>query len=317
MATMATAGPRAIADGADGNVGRLADRAEATTAEPGPARPCCSVPRPGGKGGASVGVDQDPAFLAEQLVDLLVEDGPGGRLGRVVEGLGTGWPGQHGYVRPRAVGQADQVSGAELRLRAAAGPQRGLARLQHGRLARRGGRKRVNCTMVIGSSHHQPARAGRESCPRRRVILAGHRGRCIAEQVVSLTGEIIGRWVRCGPGQWRRRAQPAGRRGGKQHRRYRDRGGSGRDRQVPAAGRGRPFRGRPRHPGGGQGLRRTRRGHPFGAIVSRAVRSSPVLMSEVDLAPLRALTDERLAVIDCIRAALERASRLRRCDYPG
>ena len=34
-------------------------------------------------------------------------------------------------------------------------------------------------------------------------------------------------------------------------------------------------------------------------------------MSEVDLAPLRALTDQRLAVIECIRAALERASRLR------
>ena len=50
---------------------------------------------------------------------------------------------------------------------------------------------------------------------------------------------------------------------------------------------------------------------PWAPLFRALFATSPVLMSEVDLAPLRALTDQRLAVIECIRAALERASRLR------
>ena len=52
---------------------------------------------------------------------------------------------------------------------------------------------------------------------------------------------------------------------------------------------------------------------PWAPLFRALFATSPVLMSEVDLAPLRALTDQRLAVIECIRAALERPAADGRC----
>lgn len=50
---------------------------------------------------------------------------------------------------------------------------------------------------------------------------------------------------------------------------------------------------------------------PWAPLLSALSSTSPALVSEADLAPARTLADQRLAVIECIRAALERASRLR------
>jgi DNA-binding CsgD family transcriptional regulator len=47
---------------------------------------------------------------------------------------------------------------------------------------------------------------------------------------------------------------------------------------------------------------------PWAPLLQALSSTSPVLVSEADLAPLRVLADQRLAVIECIRAALERAS---------
>jgi DNA-binding CsgD family transcriptional regulator len=48
---------------------------------------------------------------------------------------------------------------------------------------------------------------------------------------------------------------------------------------------------------------------PWAPLLRALSSTSPMLVSEADLAPLRTLADQRLAVIECIRAALERASR--------
>ena len=48
---------------------------------------------------------------------------------------------------------------------------------------------------------------------------------------------------------------------------------------------------------------------PWAPLLRALCSTSPVLVSEADLAPVRALADQRLAVIECIRVALERASR--------
>jgi DNA-binding CsgD family transcriptional regulator/tetratricopeptide (TPR) repeat protein len=50
---------------------------------------------------------------------------------------------------------------------------------------------------------------------------------------------------------------------------------------------------------------------PWAPLLQALSSTSPVLVSEADLAPLRVLADRRLAVIECIRAALERASHRR------
>lgn len=50
---------------------------------------------------------------------------------------------------------------------------------------------------------------------------------------------------------------------------------------------------------------------PWAPLLRALASTSPALVSEADLAPARVLADQRLAVIECIRAALERASRLR------
>ncbi|HEY6314839.1 MAG TPA: AAA family ATPase [Streptosporangiaceae bacterium] len=50
---------------------------------------------------------------------------------------------------------------------------------------------------------------------------------------------------------------------------------------------------------------------PWAPLLGALSSTSPVLVSAADLAPLRALPDQRLAVIECMRAALERASHRR------
>jgi DNA-binding CsgD family transcriptional regulator len=50
---------------------------------------------------------------------------------------------------------------------------------------------------------------------------------------------------------------------------------------------------------------------PWAPLLRALSSTSPMLVSEADLAPLHALADRRLAVIECIRAALERASHRR------
>jgi DNA-binding CsgD family transcriptional regulator len=50
---------------------------------------------------------------------------------------------------------------------------------------------------------------------------------------------------------------------------------------------------------------------PWAPLLRALSSTFPVLVSEADLAPVRALPDQRLAVIDCIRVALEQASRRR------
>jgi DNA-binding CsgD family transcriptional regulator len=50
---------------------------------------------------------------------------------------------------------------------------------------------------------------------------------------------------------------------------------------------------------------------PSAPLLRALFSTSPMLLSEADLAPLRVLADQRLAVIECIRAALEQASRRR------
>jgi DNA-binding CsgD family transcriptional regulator len=47
---------------------------------------------------------------------------------------------------------------------------------------------------------------------------------------------------------------------------------------------------------------------PWAPLLQALSSTSPTLVSEADLAPLRVLADQRLAVIECIRAALEQAS---------
>jgi len=92
--------------------------------------------RPGavGKPRACVLADEDPAFLAEQFVDLAVERATRGGLRGVVEDVDPGLPGPYGDVEPVTVGQEDQIGGLELRRAAPAGL------------------KRVNCTTVTCSS---------------------------------------------------------------------------------------------------------------------------------------------------------------------
>jgi DNA-binding CsgD family transcriptional regulator len=50
---------------------------------------------------------------------------------------------------------------------------------------------------------------------------------------------------------------------------------------------------------------------PWAPLLGALFSTSPTLLSEADLAPLRTRTDQRLAVIECIRGALEEASRRR------
>jgi DNA-binding CsgD family transcriptional regulator len=50
---------------------------------------------------------------------------------------------------------------------------------------------------------------------------------------------------------------------------------------------------------------------PWAPLLRALSSTSPMLVSEADLAPLHALADRRLAVIECIRAAVERASHRR------
>jgi hypothetical protein len=50
---------------------------------------------------------------------------------------------------------------------------------------------------------------------------------------------------------------------------------------------------------------------PWAPLLQALSSTTPMLVSEADLAPLRALADQRLAVIDCIRAALEQAGHRR------
>ncbi|HEY6312971.1 MAG TPA: AAA family ATPase [Streptosporangiaceae bacterium] len=50
---------------------------------------------------------------------------------------------------------------------------------------------------------------------------------------------------------------------------------------------------------------------PWAPLLRALSSTSPMLVSEADLAPLHALADRRLAVIECIRTALERASHRR------
>ena len=107
-----------------------------------------------------------------------------------------------------------------------------------------------------------------------------------------------------------RRAQPAGRRGGRRRRRYRDRGGSGgigKSRLLAEAAGIAAGRGVQVAAGSVDELNQVT---PWAPLFRALFATSPVLMSEVDLAPLRALTDQRLAVIRH-PAALDRASRLR------
>ena len=47
---------------------------------------------------------------------------------------------------------------------------------------------------------------------------------------------------------------------------------------------------------------------PWAPLLRALSSTAPMLVSTADLAPFRALPDQRLAVIDCIRTALERAS---------
>jgi DNA-binding CsgD family transcriptional regulator len=47
---------------------------------------------------------------------------------------------------------------------------------------------------------------------------------------------------------------------------------------------------------------------PWAPLLRALSSTSPMLLGEADLAPLRGLADQRLAVIECVRAALERAS---------
>jgi predicted ATPase len=50
---------------------------------------------------------------------------------------------------------------------------------------------------------------------------------------------------------------------------------------------------------------------PWAPLLGALSSTAPMLMSAAELAPLRALPDQRLAVIECIRTALERASHRR------
>jgi DNA-binding CsgD family transcriptional regulator len=50
---------------------------------------------------------------------------------------------------------------------------------------------------------------------------------------------------------------------------------------------------------------------PWAPLLRALSSTAPMLVSAADLAPLRALPDQRLAVIECLRAALERASHRR------
>lgn len=50
---------------------------------------------------------------------------------------------------------------------------------------------------------------------------------------------------------------------------------------------------------------------PWAPLLRALSSTAPALVTEADLAPARELADQRLAVIECVRAALERASQLR------
>jgi hypothetical protein len=50
---------------------------------------------------------------------------------------------------------------------------------------------------------------------------------------------------------------------------------------------------------------------PWAPLLRALSSTDPVVLGEDDLAPVRGLLDQRLAVIECIRAAMERASRRR------